>query len=326
MDRMIITKFVLSSLVTFVGSVAAYADCNPKDFMVQETTSIQQSGSTELAFVLTATQQEYESAKKNIAGSGSYGLFSGALSYGQAQEKARQIAESTKFDYKNSYASNYLAQSLSGKALDAYVECIEKDKEKPGLALWLQSREGDYFTFRAFWVGANTNLPAAKYDAPPIVDGGSIIGKPDAWLKSKTEEIVVKRNGNNDMYLNLKVGGQYKTRVIVKDPPAVVWAKQPVLSKKMMTASSHGPNPGCSAGSDSDTIHPLHPGGYFVANTRTTNHATSDPSRYGETFTVDRPDQVSVTITQSTGACEVNQTAKGQLQAVETFPTAADAS
>lgn len=324
MTRALATKFYLAGLLALGASVEAKADCNPKDFMVQETTSIQQSGSTELAFMLTATQAEYENAKKNIAGSGSYGLFSGALSYGDAQQKARQIAEATKFDYKNSYASNYLTQSLSEKALDAYVQCIEKDKEKPGLALWLQARDGDYFTFRAFWVGANTNEPAAKYDAPPIVDGGAMIGKPDAWLKSKTEEIVVKRTGNSDMYLNLKVGGQTKTKIIVKDPPPVVWAKQALISKKVMAAASHGPNPGCSAGSDSDTINPLHPGGSFVANTRTTNHSTSDPSRYGETFTIDRADQVSVTITQSTGACEVTQSAKGQLQAVETFPQAAE--
>ena len=314
----------LAGLLGVGISAPARADCDPKVFMVQETTSFQQSGATELAFVLTATQAEYDKAKTNIAGSGSYGLISGALSYDQAQEKARQIAQTTKFDYSSHYASNYLNQSISGKALDNYTQWLEKDKERPGLALWLQSRDGDYFTFRAFWIGANTNIPAAKYDVAPIVDGGTIIGKPDAWLKAKTEEIVVRRNANNDMYLNLKVGGETATKVLVKDPPRVVWLRERVVSKKVMTATSHGPDPGCTAGADSDTISPLHPGGSFIPNTRTTNHSTLDPAHYGETYTVDRPDQVSVTITQSTGSCQVSQSGKGQLQVVETFPQAAE--
>jgi hypothetical protein len=323
MDKSIGTNSLIAGLLILgASSTAARADCNIRDYIVQNTTSIQQSGATELAFVLTATQSEYENAKKNFAGSGEYGLFSGALSYGQAQEKAREIAQATKFDYKGSYASNYLSQSVSGKALDSFAQCLERDKETPGLALWLHSRDGDYFTFRAFWVGADTNIPAAKYDTAPILDGGTLIAKPDAWLKAKTEDIVIKRDKNNDFYLNLKVGGQTRTKVIVKDPPAVVWMKQPTVSHKVMIAASHGPNPGCSAGQDSDTINPLHPGGSFVPNTRTTNHSSSDPGNYRETFPVDRPDQVSVTITQSTGACEVGQSAKGQLQAVETFPQA----
>jgi hypothetical protein len=325
MPRVIAANSILAGLLVLGASCSgARADCNPRDFMVQDVTSIQQSGATELAFVLTATQSEYDNAKKNFAGSGAYGLFSGALNYGEAQEKARQIAQSTKFDFKSSYALNYLSQSLSGRAQQMYVECLEKDKTSPGLALWLQSRDGDYFTFRAFWVGDDTRVPAAKYDREPVVDGGRIIAKPDAWVKGTTEDIVVKRTGNDDFYLKMQVGGKTKTKIIVKDPPSVVWLKQPNVSKKVLSAASHGPNPGCSAGSDSDTIYPLQPGGSFVVNTRTTNHSTSDPSRYSEQFTADRPDQVSVTITQNTGACEVTQSAKGQLQAIETFPKAAD--
>jgi hypothetical protein len=44
-----------------------------------------------------------------------------------------------------------------------------------------------------------------------------MIGKPDALLKAKTEEIVVKRAKNN-FYLQLKVGGERRTKVIVRDP------------------------------------------------------------------------------------------------------------
>ena len=175
------------------------------------------------------------------------------------------------------------------------MSCLDKDKERPGLALWLHSRDGDYFTFNAFWVGADTKVPGTKYDAPPVIDGGTIVGKPDAWVKGTTEEIVVKRNGNNDIYLNLKVGGKTKSKVVVKDPPAVVWIRKPVVSDKLIKTASHGPDPGCSAGQVNDCIYPLHPGGSFVPNSRTmTEHSTSGPSAYSEVYYVDKPDQVKI--------------------------------
>jgi hypothetical protein len=167
-------------------------------------------------------------------------------------------------------------------------------------------------------------VPAAKYDAPPLVDGGTLISKPDAWLKAKTEDIVVKRNGNNDFYLALKVGGQTKAKVVVKDPAAVVWIKQTVTSKKLLNPTSHGPDPGCSGEAQNDCIYPLHPGGSFVANTRTTNHTSGDPAHYNESFTKDTPDQICVTMTQSTGSCQITGTARGQLEAIERFPQAAE--
>jgi len=144
--------------------------------------------------------------------------------------------------------------------------------------------------------------------------------EPDAWLKAKTEDVVVKRDGNNDFYLKLKVRGETRTKVIVKDPPTVVWLKAPIFSKKTLFAQTAPKNPGCGFGQDSDIIYPAHLGGFFVANTRTTNHSSDGNDSYGETFT-DRPDFVSVSITQSTGACEHQKTAKGQLQAIEMYPT-----
>ncbi|UCI21365.1 hypothetical protein FJ970_10580 [Mesorhizobium sp. B2-1-8] len=105
------------------------------------------------------------------------------------------------------------------------------------------------------------------------------------------------------------------------DSPPVVWLQKLVISPKELGAASTYSNP-CTGTSDSDTIYPLHPGGHFVPNTRTTNRSTTDVSHYSEIFTVDRSDQVSVTIGQSTGACEHRQFANGRLQAMETYPQA----
>lgn len=313
--------FILAAAIMGVTSVEARADCDARAFMVKDVRSIQQSGETELAFVLTATREEYEAAKKNGALGGTYKLFSASLNYQEARQKATRIAQATRFDYHNSYASNYLSQTLSGKALDNYVACLERDKERPGLALWLQHRDGNYFTFRAFWVGADTRRPAARYDTPPVVDGGKIISNPEAWLKAKTEEIVVKRDGNNDLFLNLTVGGQTKSMVVVKDPPAVEWMNKPVTSEKLIKAHSHGPNPGCTGGEATDCIHPAHPGGLFVSGTATMVDGTSsDPSHYTALITRDMPSEICVKMTQFTGACEVTQSAQGRLTAVEMFP------
>ena len=80
---------------------------------------------------------------------------------------------------------------------------------------------------------------------------------------------------------------------------------------------------GCGAGVDCDAIYPSHPGGFFVANTRTTLHSTNGPESYTETF-IERPDVITASTTQSTGACEHQKTAMGQLQAIETYPTSVD--
>src|SRR5262249_16060285 len=124
----------VSAVALLVAASAARADCNIKDFIVQDTVSIQQNRSTQLAFALTSTESQYDSAKTNMGGGVDvFGLFSGNLTYGQAKERARQIAQATKFDYQTSYASNYLSQTVSGKALDDYVQCLETDKNAPGL-------------------------------------------------------------------------------------------------------------------------------------------------------------------------------------------------
>jgi hypothetical protein len=215
-----------------------------------------------------------------------------------------------------------LSQTVSGEALNDYVTCLEKDKKGSGLRLWLKEKAGDYYTIGGFWIGANEDTPEGKYDAKPIIDGGTLIGEPQVWKKADTVEFVVKSPNKDGFYLSMSVGGDPpKTLVVVPDPPPVVWLKQPVVSSKKLSAASTYDNP-CTAMSDSDTIYPVHPGGYFVKNTRTTNHSTTDGSHYGEIFTADRPDQVSVTITQSTGACEHRQFATGQLEAVETYPQA----
>src|SRR4051812_27931370 len=99
--------FVLAGALLIAAS-AAKTDCSIKEFIVQDAVSIQQSGTTQLALVLTASESEYQKAKTNLAGGADvFGLFSGNLTSGQAKERALEIAQVTKFDYTTSYASSY---------------------------------------------------------------------------------------------------------------------------------------------------------------------------------------------------------------------------
>lgn len=310
-----------STLLALFASTEAEASCSPRDFLVQDVRSMQQSAETELAFVLTSTQEEFENAKKSGAASGGYGLLTGSGSFAQTKERARRIAEAVKFDYSHSYAASYFSQTVSQGALEAYRQCLLNDKESPGLRLWLVQRDGDYFTFNTFWVGSDTKVAVGEYDKEPLVDGAEIVSKPDAFIKGTTEEIVVKRAANNDFFLRLSVDGQTKSVVVVKDPPPVVWRTKAVTSDQQMTAQSFGPNPGCSSGAASSCIQPTEPGGLFMAGSGgLTDKSTTNDGGFSFKFNQDSPDQICIEITQATGACHVVQTGKARVTAIEKYP------
>jgi hypothetical protein len=105
----------------------------------------------------------------------------------------------------------------------------------------------------------------------------------------------------------------------------VVWDSEPVVSGVLLTVSTHGPNPGCSAGTRIDCISPRRPGGKLIPDTaQVIDRFSSDPSKYSETFVEKSSERICVAITQSTGACEWNQTARGRLSAIEAFPRSGD--
>jgi hypothetical protein len=309
-------------IVLFFGVLQARADCNPHDFA--EIEELQRSPETELAFVLTASEQEYNSLiTRGGHSTGTYGLITETKNYREAQDRARTIALATGFDYRTSYATSYFAQHLTSKA---YLACLEKDRETPGLRVWLSHREGDFLTFGALWVGSDSKVHTATYDSVPVVDGGTIVSKPDQWMRGKVEEIVVKRSPDNkDIFFNLKVGGETQSTVVVRDPPRTIWNKSPVISQTLMRTTSHGSNPGCYAGEVTDCIFPTKPGSSFVSGSRAITERTStDLGSYKEDFFVDTPSKVCVRMTQSTGACEVVNIASGRLMAIERYPVAAE--
>jgi hypothetical protein len=310
-------SLLMGSVYMSTGTASA---CNIRDFLVNDITSIKQSAQSELAFVLSSSQSEFEKAK---AGGvlDVFDLFS--LDYNQAQSKAQQIAQSINFDSKSSYTSNYFNQIVDQNAIDAYKQCLNHNT--PGMYIWLSDHQGDYYTFTGFWVGNNVDQPTAKYDSPPsVTPPAKLIDYPSEWHKGVEDTFVVQSDGTSDFLLRSAVAGKRGSYVIVKDPPNISWKTQPTVSANLIKAASHGPNPGCSAGQARDCISPSHPGGSFVAGTAAmVESSTSDPGHYGVLFDINRLDRVCVVMTQSTGACENGQSAQGRLSAVEKFPVSA---
>ena len=293
--------------------------CDIRDFIVNDITSVSQSSQTELAFILTSSESEFNKAKEHGI-LDVFDLFS--LGYNQAKSKAQQIAESINFDSKSSYAESYFSQTIDPSAIQAYEECLTHDT--PGMYIWLSSRQGNYYTFKAFWVGDNTLQQIGKYDIKPSVTSpAKLIYYPEQWTKGVDNDIIVESNGKNDFLLLTEVSGKLGKFVIVHDPPNFSWRTKPVVSKNLLHAVTHGPNPGCSAGSAKDCIYPDEIGASFIPSTvAMVDSYTSDPSGYSNPFYKDSSVQVCVKMTQNTGACEAPQSAQGRLTALEKYPVA----
>ncbi|MBY5439328.1 hypothetical protein [Rhizobium leguminosarum] len=319
----IVLSFMAIMIGMLGGSLRAFADCDPRFYLLQDITKSSYSAEMELAFVLTSTEEEFNKVKQSGGMAGGYGLITGSANYDEAREKARKVATATKFDQRESYAGTYFKQNLSSAAVDALKTCLNNDKQSPGLRVWLDRREGDFLFFGAFWVGTDTAQGVGEYDNEPTIAGGTIASKPSAWVKAQNEQILVQREPNKDLLLSLSVGGKSQGIVVVKDPPVARWDESPVVSARLMAATSFGPNPGCKAGIAEDCIYPTKPGGMLeVGSQFIVDHTSTDEVRFSKTFTDLTPERMCVKITQSTGGCEWQEVGKGRLSAREKFPTA----
>jgi hypothetical protein len=177
---------LLSCLMIAVFATLAEAkdECNPLDFV--DALDVQQSPETELAFVLTANQAQYDRVQSSAGSRGNYGLISTSTSFQQAQDRARLIAQATRFNYQNYYANNYLAQHTTNLE---YMKCLQQDVTTPGLRVWLNHREGDYLFFSAVWVGLGPLATTAELDSPPFIDGGTILSSQRCGLKEQLKKL-----------------------------------------------------------------------------------------------------------------------------------------
>lgn len=148
-------KYAFLVALSLFAFERAEAQCLPAEFMSKDVTHVIWTEQLKIAFLLTATREQYEATRKSWNVAGGYGLFYGSLDYDEARSAATKEAQTRKLDYDYSTFLDYTSQRLSPEATKMYADCLEKDKERPGLVIWLGKRErGIYYTLNAFWVGA----------------------------------------------------------------------------------------------------------------------------------------------------------------------------
>jgi hypothetical protein len=266
--------------------------------------------------VLLATDQAKNNIGMSIDG------FSG--DYERAKKSALRLAQTTKFEYSSNYSLNYLTQTLSGKARDMYIECLEKDKERPGLAIWLDRREGDYFFLNAFWVG-DEGQAYGEYDPDyPVSDSINIVAKPKNWPKGSVKEIVFKKNPNSDGFFSLSVSGKAKSYIAVHDPIPVKITNHEVLGPTLRAQTAHTGGQ-CEGGGAIGCVTPQKPGGFLVPGSgHLNNFSAALINAAGFSATFDTPDQICIRLYASTGDCRRGNVATGTVAAIESYPEAAE--
>lgn len=321
--------FLTVGLCFALGATAADAACNIRDYLVKNVSNITRSGASELAFVLSSTEEEFDAAQKNAAGQGQYGIIGGSGSWAESRSNARKIASQTKFNSSSSYAEDLFNQTVDAGAIAAYRFCLSQEREAPGVELWLAERKGDIFTFHAFWIGSNIADGTPQVEngraaaSVEIVRGsGDVDAEPIRWFKGKTEKIIVARTANTDLVLTVSVGDQTDSIVIVPDPPAVTW-KRIELKTTKLKAKVTGGNPGCKTGQASACLRPTKPGGKLDVKSVHWDGTSTYEDKFSARLNPKTEDRICIKITQGTFGCEAKKEAIGRLFVDELYPVVA---
>jgi hypothetical protein len=238
--RVGIVAFLTSSAAFLLGSHVAHAECEPSQFMVQDVQHVVFSDQLRIAFILTASKEEYDKANKDVAGAFDYGGKTGKLTYDQAQENARKEAQASNFQLDHDQYINLLSQKQSPVAAQMYSDCLEHEPTIPGLRIWFSKKTGNYVTLKSMWVGGNETQGVGHLEKK-VVDNARVAEMPDQWPKASVEEIVlVKNNPEPDAFLSLKVGGQKKSFIVVGEPKSIPMTGTIVTADHPLVVKSGG--------------------------------------------------------------------------------------
>lgn len=122
----------LSLCFTSALSINVNAECNPNDFLVSDVEHIVSSEQLRIAFLMTATSEQFSKADQGGTLSGAYGGAKGSLGFSSAKATAKKEASYIGFSHENATYLNYLSQRLSPTAMKGYSECLKKTKNDQG--------------------------------------------------------------------------------------------------------------------------------------------------------------------------------------------------
>lgn len=324
--------FKSASAVGFLllSTAGARSECVPAEFMVKDITNITWSEQLKISFLLTATKEQYEAARKSWGVAGGYGLYNGSLNYDEAKQAALKEAQTRKLDYERSQYLQYSSQQLSEKAAEMYSNCLNADKQGAGLRMWVAKRVKTFYTLNAFWIGDNAGEAKAR-ETYWNITGGTLIRKPDpgSWTKGDPQPIDVKKNSPyDDTVVTLEVGKKEKTLYLLGDVPEP--RKVAISESKPIAISSGGSgreDGWCQRRTSSGCIHPSKPEAYLEPGS---GHLVdlSTGGRSGWSVTRDTPEEICVEVWAATGDCDVEIRISGRVAATERYtpvppPTAA---
>lgn len=318
-------KNLLSAGIVLTGLLAPIArsqECNPVDFLLKDTDYGTWSESVKLAFLNSATEEQYKKVQDQWKTGGSYGPISGYFDYGSAREMASRHASLTHIDYSHDDYGLYLQQKLSPLGASAYSECLTSSKSSPGLRLWLVKREGDFYTLRTFWVG-DSNQAKGSLDQPPQFSDLEIKSMPKEWPKGEVRDILVKKSPDADAFLSLTVSGHTKHLVLLKNLRTVPYARTTIYGN-LVTATSggNGKSPNCGghcAQTLQSCVTPQH-GGYLVPDSVAAAEVETVGSVARADVTMRTLDRACVDFVSTTTAKEVYVVSGGRVSVAEVYP------
>jgi hypothetical protein len=314
-----VALFVLFALLASKSSAQEATDptvCSPAKFMAEAPDSILASDYTKVAFARTATKEQYDLAREKLQEKLNFGSMTGVVEYDTARSVAAAEALALKFDYGAEYYESYLAQRIVDKVKSAYVECLRAQTVEPGLNMWLDRREGDYYFLRAIWVGKDNKAKGVLARNEIAEDEVYIIKIADEWRSRAEREIVVKAGKNPGGVINITIGQESKSFVFIADPLRIRMLTLATPGADMSVRS--GGSVSCERHTNEQCLVPGHISGYFVPGT--VKFDGTEPSGTGFEVTKETTSEVCVRVWALSATCQTEVRADGKPVVVERYP------
>jgi hypothetical protein len=227
-------RFLSCSIVFAVLAYSSFAvaqPCDPKLILIQDKNMSINDDYTRISLLDQVDKDHFEEAKKSFQSGGSVlveGLpISGYGNYedfAKARDREKRIY---RFDLNQRKISIVMQQSLSDAALQAYVACLQNQKDT-GVFIWASNTGA--FSEKAVinikWLGGVGGKPG-QLENRLLIDGATISDAaqksiPTEWRDKEVVSFILTRNPKEDAFVILKLSGYSETFTIPKNPPEIV--------------------------------------------------------------------------------------------------------
>ncbi|WP_322418909.1 hypothetical protein [Mesorhizobium huakuii] len=213
--------------VSSVSSNGAQIACNVRDFDAKDSGEVHYE--QQLSYLSEMSKGQYDEAKKNYSGSGSYGMVSGSANYDDFRKRINTELKRTKLDTSSKYYSSWATSALDKNGLKAYRECLHATG---GFYATISALDKDRAVLSVDWT---LPLNVKSIPAPTITSYSNIKNIADvkaqlgsgAWSSPKDFNIIV-RKANPSEPADIGIKGGDSSFVI--DIPPEVEVKEPVYS------------------------------------------------------------------------------------------------